>query len=167
MDRGDLVKVLCFTYRRMVASEALLRFAIQHAEGELKAWYEQHLVEETGHDKMLLDDLKRLGVVDVPSSFLAAKLCGSQYYYIAHEHPAMLLGYMHAAESRTLPVEYVDYLSAKHGTELTCMRHHSEHDPGHASEIAEQIAKQPADVRLRIYQNEEQLRHLLETEFPC
>lgn len=160
-ERDLLIKMLCFVYRTMLASAPLLRFAIERADGELKTYLEKHLTEEDGHDTMLLDDLKRLGVTDIPHSFLAAQVAGSQYYLIAHEHPAMLLGYMHACERESLPVEYVDHLSGIHGTPLTCMRHHAEHDPHHGKDLAEQIAKLPEAIRSRVYQNEQNVLELL------
>lgn len=163
-DRDILIKVLCFGYRRMVASAPLLAFAIEHSKGPLKAYYLKHLAEETGHDEMMRDDLARLGVTDIPHSLLAAKICGMQYYLIAHEHPAMLLGYMHACESRTHPAEYVDQLCAIHG-ELTAMRHHAAHDPGHAADLEHQISLLDPELRARVLWNGDQVRKMVEAEF--
>lgn len=154
-DRKFLVKTLSVVYRMMVASAPLLEFAIPRSEGELRRYYLEHLMEEEGHDAMLLDDLHRLGVENVPYSRLAAEMTGAQYYLIAHEHPALLLGYMYALERESMAVDVVDELSQHHGTQLTALRHHSIHDPAHRRDLARLIAKQPESLQARIKSNEQ------------
>lgn len=153
-DINHLSKVFSFIYRTMIASAPLLEFAIPKAEGKLKEYYQQHLAEEIGHDTMLLDDLKRLGVDEVPLLHFAAQFAGSQYYLIAHEHPALLLGYMRALESNAMPIEEVDKLSLHHGTELTALRHHAVHDPHHKKDLDDMIASLDEDLQQRILWNE-------------
>lgn len=160
-DRKALIANLGFIYKVIVASAPLLRFAIERADGDLRDYYKEHLEEETGHDEMLLDDLKRLGVEDFPPDHIAAQLAGSQYYFIAHEHPAMLLGYMHALERNSMRVEDVDSLSALHGAELTALRHHAVHDPGHKEDLERVIAGLDPAMRLRVEWNEVWVKHLL------
>lgn len=139
-DRSVLTRVFAIVYRMIVASAPLLRFAIERSEpGRLRDYFEAHLLEEDGHDEMLLADLKNLGLDDVPHSFFAAQLAGSQYYLIAHEHPALLLGYMLALESNSPPVSLVDDLSRHHGVELTALRHHAIHDPAHKEALLQEI----------------------------
>lgn len=159
-DRTILCNALSFVYRMIVASAPLLEFAIPRSGGGLREYYERHLVEERGHDLMLLDDLKRLDVEPPPSHF-AAQFSGSQYYLIAHEHPALLLGYMRALEANPLPVAEVDSLSEHHGTSLTALRHHAVHDVEHARELNSIIAAQPADMRGWIEWNERNILALL------
>lgn len=149
-DRQILVSAFCIVYRTIVASAPLLRFAIERSDGDLKAYYEKHLQEEVGHEDMLLDDLKRLGMEVIPLSFVAAQLAGSAYYFIEHEHPAMLLGYMHALERNSPPVELVDDLSRFHGVELKALRHHAQHDPGHRADLEEMIAALPEELRGKV-----------------
>lgn len=158
-DRAILCSALCGVYRIIVASAPLLEFAIPRSEGAVRDYYIEHLAEERGHDEMLLDDLKRLGVTDVPPSFFAAQLAGSQYYIIAHEHPAMLLGYMLALESNTLSVSSVDELSRHHGVELTALRHHAEHDPLHNRDLKEVIQSLAPELQERVMWN---ARHVAE-----
>lgn len=158
-DKNELCRFLSFAYRVMEASVPLLEFAIPKSTGELKAYYEKHLGEERGHDLMLLDDLRRLGVTDIPRFHLAAQLAGSQYYLVAHEHPALLLGYMRALESDSPPVEGIDALSAHHGTPLTALRHHALHDPWHKLDLDEVIARHP--MQERIVWNERAVKSLL------
>lgn len=163
-DRRFLVLNLSFVYRLIVASAPLLRFAIPLAEGELKRYYEQHLEEETDHDVMLRDDLARLGIAEPPRFFSAAELAGSQYYLIAHEHPAALLGYMHVLERNVAGQEVVDVLEEIHGAELTAMRHHAIHDPGHTAELQSQISVLPKELRKLVYWNADNVLRVLRRE---
>lgn len=160
-DRQFLVRALCTVYRMMVASAPLLEFAIPRSDGELRRYYLEHLLEETGHDAMLLDDLQRLGIDEVPYSRAAAEIAGAQYYLIAHEHPALLLGYMMALERESPPVEAIDELSSHHGTSLSALRHHAIHDPQHRKDLARLIAAQSRSVQERIKVNEERTLILL------
>lgn len=154
-DRQFLVRTLCTVYRMIQASAPLLEFAIPRATGEVRRYYIEHLAEEDGHDEMLRDDLVRLGVEEIPTSFAAAELAGAQYYLIAHDDPALLLGYMHALERESMPVDLVDRLSAHHGTKLTALRHHCLHDPSHCKDLDRVIGRLPAGLRMRVEWNEQ------------
>lgn len=161
-DKGTLCRISCFCYRFMVASVPLLEFAIPRCSGILQDYYKRHAEEERGHDDMLKDDLLRLGVEDIPLLHSAAQFAGSQYYLIAHEHPAMLLGYMHALERESLPIEFVDALCKHHGVELSSMRHHALHDPYHKVELEKVVATLPAELRNRVEWNERNILNILE-----
>lgn len=161
MDRQATIDALSGVYRVIVASAPLLEFAIEHSDGDLRDYYTKHLEEERGHDLMLLDDLKRLGVDEVPRSHIAARIAGSQYYLIAHEHPALLLGYMHALEKSPLPVERVDELSRVCGTELSALRHHAIHDPAHKEELEEVIDRLPQKLKSLVEWNERNVAEML------
>lgn len=134
-DRRFLCASLCFVYRMIVASAPLLKFAIERSDGDLRDYYEKHLAEETGHDEMAKDDLRRLGVLEIPRVHRAAQIAGSQYYLIAHDHPALLLGYMHVLERNALRRQTVEELCEHHSIELTMYRHHAAHDEGHSKDI--------------------------------
>lgn len=163
LDDFDVLKRgLTFVYQLIVASTPLLAFAILRAEGPLKAYYQEHLKEEQGHDEMLRQDLERMGVTEFPPNHLAAQIAGSQYYLIAHTHPALLLGYMHALERDSLPVEEVDRLSNLHGVELTALRHHAKHDPEHRKDLERVIASLPNEQQELVRWNEGWTRALLE-----
>jgi hypothetical protein len=145
---------LCFLHGTMRASEGLLRAAIRKGEvDDLGLYFTQHLAEESGHLEMLEEDLRRLGVRTILQFPEAAALAGAQYYYIEHEHPALLLGYMAAMESRPPSLAYVDALEAEHGP-LLCTRHHALHDPKHAAELRAQIQKLDDELVSRCVQNE-------------
>lgn len=161
-DVATLRALLCFCYRTMVASVPLLEFAIPRADGELRTYYEQHAAEERGHDEMLRADLCALGVTEVPVSHQAAQLAGSQYYLIAHDHPALLLGYMLALEKDSLTPEQVDGLSAHHSASLTALRHHAEHDPQHRDDLLRVIDSLDPALRERVMWNERHVSAFIE-----
>ena len=154
LDKKTLCHVFSFTYRTMIASVPLLEFAIPKSDGVLRAYYEQHVSEERGHDEMLKDDLLRLGVEEIPVYHEAAQIAGSQYYLIAHDHPALLLGYMHALEMESLPLDAVDALCVHHGVELKALRHHATHDPNHNRDIERMISSLDSGLRERVNWNE-------------
>lgn len=163
MTRDTLIGNLSFIYRMIVASAPLLEFGIKHSEGDLCAYFQRHLAEETGHDEMLRDDLYRLGVKEINRYHAAGALAGAQYYFIAHESPAMLLGYMAVLESASPSSEQVDELEAEHMCELNSLRHHAIHDPDHIKEINAQIALQPEEMQSLIRWNAEQTHKFLST----
>jgi hypothetical protein len=153
---------LCFIHGTMTASEGLLRAAISRAGDDLLGYFSHHLTEEAGHLAMLEEDLARLGVTDIIKFPAAAQLAGAQYYYIEHEHPAMLLGYMAALECRPPSLDEVNALEAEHGT-LTCTRHHAIHDPYHGAELRAQIEKLDEGLRIRVAENEAWTLHEIKT----
>ena len=162
-DQNFLKSNLCFIYRVIVASCPLLEFAIPKCDGELREYYLQHLDEERDHDVMLKDDLERFGIPElmIPKYHSAAQLAGSQYYLIAHEHPALLLGYMHALEAYSLPPQTVDDLSKHHGVELKTLKHHAIHDPAHKTDLESMICKQDEELQGRVFWNERCVTHFL------
>ena len=161
-NKSDLVIVLSFVYHTMRASVPLLRFALLHdMSDELREYYNQHIGEEAGHDDMLLQDLYALGVEPLPLTFFAAQFAGSQYYLIAHEHPALLLGYMRALESESFTEAEVDNLCQIHHVELSAMRHHAIHDPLHCRDIDEQIARLSASLQTRVRWNEAEVNKMM------
>lgn len=164
-DIHALKSALSFAYRLMVASAPLLEFAIPRCEGRLRAYYERHLEEERGHDDMLRGDLAALGVDQIPASHEAARVAGSQYYLIAHDHPALLLGYMRALERDSMTPQQVDHLSAHHRVELTALRHHSVHDPLHLADLDSEITALDPELRARSWWNEVHVAAAIEAAF--
>jgi hypothetical protein len=153
-DRPLLLSALCYLHGTMTASEKLLEAAIRKGElDDLGLYFTQHLAEERGHLQMLEADLERLGVKRILKFPAAAQLAGAQYYYIEHEHPALLLGYMAALERNGLTEAQVDELEREYGP-LSCLRHHAIHDVGHAKELRVQIDTLAELLRTRVRENE-------------
>lgn len=139
----------------MVASEGMLKAAIAKCEDEtLREYFKQHLAEETGHVTMLEHDLAHLGVTSIRKFPLAAMMAGAQYYYIEHEHPALLLGYMAALECNSFSLAQIEKLELQFGS-LTCARHHAIHDPNHAQDLRERIDALPEPLKARALANEQ------------
>ncbi len=81
--------------------EAALGQAQVLAPAELAAYLAKHIQEEADED--FLADLEVVGVDRAavrsrPTPPLMAALIGSQYYWILHEHPVALLGYLEVVE---------------------------------------------------------------------
>jgi hypothetical protein len=112
---------------------------------KLKEYYSKHIIEETDHDKWLLDDLSSIGVthfqtLEQKPHLIVAELVGSQYYWIMHWHPITLLGYISYLEGYPPSKEYVSHLMdiTRYPKEAfrTLMKH-SNLDPFHSSELNE------------------------------
>jgi hypothetical protein len=153
MTPGFLKANLCFLHGIVTASENLLANAIAHSNGYLKIYFGEHLREETGHLAMVEQDLANLGVENILHFPAAAQLAGAQYYYITHENPALLLGYMAALECNSIPLSTVNELEATYGP-LLSIRHHAEHDINHGRDVREQIERLDAKLQERVRENE-------------
>ena len=110
---------------------------------ELRAYLEQHILEEQGHDDWLLEDLELLGwdrhavLGSAPSPHVAAAV-GSQYYWIRHHHPVAFLGYIAVLEGYPPRIEdvrgWMARTSLPHGAFRT-LEKHADLDPGHNHEL--------------------------------
>jgi Iron-containing redox enzyme len=83
-------------------------------------YLEHHIEEERNHDMWLLEDLEALGmpreqVIDRVPSLTAARLVGAQYYWIYHDHPIALLGYMAVLEGGLVGEEFIEDFVARTG----------------------------------------------------
>ena len=157
-----LTQNLCFVYRLMVASAPLLEFAISKSAGNLREYYKHHLEQERGHDEMLARDLRGLNVFTIPHFRMAAQAAGSQYYYIAHDDPALLLGYMYVLEHAAPKPDHVAALEQMHGVSLSCMRHHAAVDEDHVKELVAAIEELPTEVKTRVLDNGVMVTNLLQ-----
>lgn len=139
--RSCFIDNLFFLYHTMRASENLLKTAGRKAEGELQAYYKEHLEEERGHEKWLKEDLESANVLmDSPAPIYAELLVGMVYYRILHQHPAALLGYMLLMEGNPADMLRVGILESLHGKQLVrTLRYHAEHDVSHGTKLKEVI----------------------------
>jgi hypothetical protein len=168
--RHDLAQLLPAlqeqTYHLAAASIPLMEAArarsCELADGDPVAaglidFFAEHIVEEADHDRWLLDDLEALGVPadevrSRPASLSVAHLIGAQYYWILHEHPVALLGYMAALEGGVVDAEFVERLLADTGLPrdgLRTLLHHAEVDPGHQADLLELLDRLPLTERHR------------------
>jgi hypothetical protein len=93
----------------------------------------EHLSEEKGHDKMLLNDLKQLGysIEDFPELTQTQALYQTQYYWIQHKSPTSFLGYIVLLEGIAINSgkKVLQQVTTSKG--LSFLKLHSEEDEDH------------------------------------
>jgi hypothetical protein len=113
--------IVCATVPLMEESMRLLAAADDDPlAAPLLEYYGGHVDEERGHDDLVLEDLAAL---DLPASFVtdrppflgATVLVGTQYYWIRHVHPVVLLGHVFVFEGFPMSEGRVDQLAATTG----------------------------------------------------
>lgn len=158
LDRDDLqyqyTSYLQSQYSVVCASVPLMQAAVSQSlkapdpiTAILVPYLQQHIEEEADHDTWLLEDLAYIGggPSQIPSRIVSA-MVGSQYYFIHHTHPAVLLGYIFALESFPPPKRAVESLQGTPGLDLRALRtvlFHSLEDPSHACDLEEVIDSLP------------------------
>jgi len=123
------------------------QFASESYSSALVAYLDEHIEEERDHDIWLLEDLATLGVTEAEAALVmplsvVASMVGSQYYYIKHVNPAIILGYLAAIEGYQLDSGLLDKARERTGYPESAFRTlylHSELDQDHAGELAEAI----------------------------
>jgi len=154
-------KQLMAIYHQIRASVPLMEVARSEcrrlaAEGDPVAellidYWDQHIIEETGHDEWVLQDLEILGIprketiLTLPPKAIAA-FVGPQYYWIFHCHPVALLGYCFALENYASDMNEVKDLEQRTGypTEaFRTYRGHAEADVHHRRELLEFMGRLP------------------------
>jgi hypothetical protein len=141
---------------RVAAEEARTRFADDPTTPLLCAYLDQHIPEETGHDDWVLEDLERMGVpsavaLEHPPSTVVAGLVGSQYYYVRHVHPAVLLGYIAVLEGYPPSEDLARIASARTGYPVEAfrtLRKHAHLDPHHRRDLDATLDRIPLTPRL-------------------
>jgi hypothetical protein len=148
-----LVKMLYSQVRASVPLlEAARRVAEERAHEDPVAagmieWFRHHAEEERHHDQWLLEDWASLGndpaeLVNWPGSPTMAQAVGSTYYWSLHAHPVAMLGYCTVLEGSPPSAKFIDTLQTRSGfpeRAFETLRHHSDIDDDHASELYELI----------------------------
>lgn len=117
----------------------------------LVGYYRNHIPEERGHDRWVLDDLDALGVdrseaLTRPPAPSVASLAGAQYYWILHHHPVALLGYMMLLEGYPPVRAEIEDLIDRTGHSRRAFRtllHHADVDPHHGAELDRVLDRLP------------------------
>lgn len=118
----------------------------------------KHLAEENGHDIMLINDLKALGmkVEDFPERPQTSALYQSQYYYFDHENPYAHFGYAYYLEgvsAHSLPA-VADTTTKLYGERAsTFYRLHGEEDVGHFAKGLKLLEGLPPDALESVEKN--------------
>jgi hypothetical protein len=138
--RAQFIAWLKFLHGIVRASGPLLELAVQKSQGALRDYYASHLAEEKDHADWLAEDMSLLGEAPALIDHATAATAGAQYYYLQHVGPHALLGYMAALEFRAPSIATIEALEKVFGAPaLRTLRHHAEHDPEHAKELASVI----------------------------
>ncbi len=95
---GTLYTIVCASVPLMEEASRVCR---EHPEfgfdGALADYFAEHIIEERDHDRWLMEDLRSIGASSNPDIYWSgyvARLVGSQYYWVHHVHPVLLLGYI-------------------------------------------------------------------------
>jgi Iron-containing redox enzyme len=146
------------------ASVPLMQMALDRAEAlsgrdsvasRLAMYLRGHIPEEVGHDAWLLEDMREIGLdtelflqgLTPPS---VAALVGSQYYWVLHEHPVALLGYVFVLEGYPPSTEQVDDHVRTTGypaRAFRTLREHAEIDGHHKRELDRALDEMPLSPR--------------------
>jgi len=153
-DRAIFIANLGFVHNVIVATEDLLREALERSRGDYRKYLRLHLEEERDHAAWLARDLASAGVIPgMPAQEICA-MVGSQYYLIRHVDPIGLLGYMAALECFPMCLDSVAELERLHGSDLCrTLRYHAEHDTDHGLDVLEQIERLNAPQFSLVLQN--------------
>lgn len=154
-------KQLMAMYHQIRASVPLMEVARNEchrlaAEGDTVAellidYWDKHIIEETGHDEWVLQDLEVLGIAreettqTSPPKDIAA-FVGPQYYWIYHSHPVALLGYCFALENYGQSLGDVKKFEQQTGyppESFRTLRGHAEADVHHRRELLEFMDRLP------------------------
>ena len=114
-------------------------------------YFAEHVEEEREHANWLLDDMVALGadrqqVLARPPPTSVAALVGTQYYWIRHVHPAMLLAYLVILEGDPMPAHVIEDYATAAGIPADGLRtlvYHSETDVEHSNELFKLIDNLP------------------------
>jgi hypothetical protein len=123
--------------------ESVRRAAADPVAAHLADYFAKHIEEERDHDVWTLDDLEAvgytrdrvLGLTPLPG---VASFVGSQYYWLRHHHPVMLMGYIAVLEGSPPSAAHIGRL--KELTQLPdeafrTYRYHGQVDPHHTDEL--------------------------------
>jgi hypothetical protein len=157
-------RYLCDVHAMLRASVPLMEAALGCARARgrddvvaagLADYLAVHVREEMDHDEWVLEDLQLLGldrstVLDrIPSPAVAA-LVGSQYYWIHHDHPIAVLGYIAVLEGSPPDVAHIEGVARRTGLPLEAFRtmlKHARLDPHHRDDLDRFIDSLPLTPR--------------------
>lgn len=147
------------TYLALLAGASGVRRPDDHARALA------HLREETGHEALLLSDLKALGqdVASFPELVPTTLLYQTQYYWLLREDPAAHAGYalmlegLAARKAKALAA----IVESAHG-KSACgfLRVHASEDERHYAEGIAHLATQPREVLVGVLANLERSQEL-------
>jgi Iron-containing redox enzyme len=128
-----------------------LTACVRLGEGELASYFAGQLTDEFGHDRWIEEDWVATGgdpivlTARVPHP-AAARLAGSQYYWIRHAHPVALAGHIAVLEWHPPRPDLVGELIRRTGWPASAFRtiaRHAELDVTHGRRLDKLLAQAP------------------------
>ncbi|MFZ4404262.1 MAG: iron-containing redox enzyme family protein, partial [Pseudobdellovibrionaceae bacterium] len=115
----------------------------------------EHLSEEKGHDKLLLNDLKTLGynISNFPELAATKALYQTQYYWIQHKNPISFLGYIVLLEGLAIHYGAKIYSEIKKFPGNSFIEIHTEDDVEHLKRAFQMIESLPSHEQKLIIEN--------------
>jgi hypothetical protein len=112
-----------------------------------------HIGEETGHEKLIVNDLKNLGRPLMPELPSTSAVYQTQYYRIVSEHPMSFVGYVLFLE--LLAPAYGPYIMDRVSNKraLSFMKVHSSADEDHVVEALKILEIIPKEVKEMVMTN--------------
>jgi hypothetical protein len=102
----------------------------------------EHLAEEKGHDKMLLNDLKATGFPLSEELPATRAYYSAQYYQVEHVNPVSFLGYILFMEALAISFGKEVSMKAAQGSKgISFLKLHSEEDEDHIQKAYQMIAQ--------------------------
>ena len=145
---------VCHSTRLLAVSAGIIPLDMD----ELYYRYIAHLKEESGHEKLALRDVEKLGysLADFPELAVTSSFYQTQYYLIEHVSPFSFFGYILILEG--LSANYGKKCHARalkaHGSDTANFwRVHAEDDPEHVGKAFEYIKKLNECEYEAIYRN--------------
>lgn len=152
------------TYDLARASIPLMEAALAQCEARargdavaagLTGFLRRHIEEERHHPEWLLEDLEHLGttrdqVLARPPALTAARVVGAQYYWIFHDHPIALVGYMAALEGGVASEGVLEDFITRTGLRREGFRTlllHARVDPQHEADLDDLVDRLPLTPR--------------------
>jgi len=117
-------------------------------------YLEAHVIEELGHDDLLLKDLEVLGLSReevwrrLPPPPCVAAVQGAMHYWTAHHHPVAMFGSMIPSECYPTGGETIDWIQQRTGypkAAFRTMELHSVVDVDHGREVLDAFDSLPLD----------------------
>lgn len=102
-----------------------------------------HLSEEKGHDKLILNDLRQMNlkIDDFKELSSTQALYQTQYYWIEHQNPVSLMGYILILEGLAVTMGREKLRQVNDPRISSFIKLHSDEDIGHLKIAYEQIEK--------------------------
>ncbi len=117
----------------------------------LVSYWDEHILEEAGHDEWLADDMRTLGMdvdaaLSTPPSPTVAEIMGTLHFWVTHTHPVAAVGYFYFAERNVANVETIDHMASAAGVPPTALKtfyRHASIDITHGRELEELVDSLP------------------------